>query len=214
MFSPSAGLTEEEIIRRLKIAHNDEVDCPYPPGFIQNPTRPAAVLLPLLIQNSTWHLLYIHRTHHEQDPHAGQVAFPGGARDPNDTDPTSNALRETHEELGIEPADVEILGQLNDFITITGFQVTPVVGRIPWPYELKLAPNEVSHYFTIPLDWLAKSDNYSIRDRKLPEPFSSIPVIYYQPYEGEVLWGASARFTLGLIFSLFEDPVSDFCLIL
>ncbi|UCH60110.1 MAG: CoA pyrophosphatase [Anaerolineales bacterium] len=210
MYSPSAGLSENEIINRLKVAYSKSVDCPYPPGFITNPKRPAAVLLPLLIRNEKWHLLFIHRTHHEDDPHAGQVAFPGGARDPGDNDPISNALRETHEELGIQPEDVEILGKLNDFITITGFQVTPVVGRINWPYQFTLASNEVSHYFTIPLDWLANADNYEIRDRKLPDPFPSIPVIYFQPYDGELLWGASARFTLGLIHSLAGRANEDF----
>ena len=210
MFSPSEGLTEQEIINRLQAAHNDSVDSPYPPGFIENPTRSAAVLLPLLLQNSAWHLLYIHRTQHKDDPHSGQVAFPGGARDPEDPDAITNALRETYEELGIELTDIRILGQLNDFVTITGYQVTPVVGSIPWPYDLKIARHEVSRCFTIPLKWLASPVNYIIQERKLPDPFPSIPVIYFHTYDGEVLWGASAKFTLALIEALFDNPARRF----
>jgi len=210
MFSPGAGLTEQEIIDRLQAANSNSVDSPYPPGFFNSPTRSAAVLLPLLLHNSIWHLLYIHRTQHKDDPHSGQVAFPGGSRDLNDPDPISNALRETYEELGVEPSDVKILGQLNDFVTITGYQVTPVVGLIPWPYDLKIARHEVSHCFTIPLDWLANPANYIIQERQLPDPYPSIPVIYYHMYDGEVLWGASAKFTLSLIDVLFYHPARKF----
>lgn len=207
MYPPLEGLKKQEIIERLKASYNGSVDCPYPPGFIRGPKRPAAVLIPMLLINSSWHLLFIHRTHHIDDPHSGQVAFPGGARDPNDQHFVSTALRETYEELGIEPSDVEVLGQLNDFVTITGYQVTPVVGLIPWPYRFRVAQNEVNRFFTIPLDWLADPSNHVIQERSLPEPYPSIPVIYFNMYDGEVLWGASARFALSLIGVLTDNPM-------
>ena len=202
----SSNLTKEKIRKRLKEAYTDFIDCPYPPGFFNKPPRLAAVLMPLLFHNSAWHLLFIHRTHHKDDPHSGQVAFPGGARDSGDTDSISNALRETYEELGIDPSDVKVLGRLNDAITVTGYRVTPVIGYIPWPYELKLDQREVSRCFTIPLNWLANSENYITSERMLPEPFQAIPVIYYHSYNGEVLWGASARFALNLIAALSDSP--------
>ena len=193
------NLSEAEIARRLAIQQAVPVDSPYPPGFLKDVLRPAAVLIPLLIKDGEWHVLYIRRTVNEQDPHGGQVAFPGGASDPGDSDVYTTALRESQEEIGVLPSDVRILGQLVDFVTVTSYQVTPVVGVIPWPYSLVLQANEVSRAFTIPLAWLADPANYEIKARALPTPFDSIQVIYYKLYDGETLWGASARFTLELV---------------
>jgi len=178
------------------------VDPPYPPGFLKDVLRPAAVLIPLLIKEGSWHILYIRRTANNQDPHSGQVAFPGGASDDGDPDLYATALRESYEEIGLLPTDVRIQGQLVDFVTVTSYKVKPVVGVIPWPYPLVLQSNEVSRAFTIPLEWLADPANYEIRERALPDPFGSIQVIYYNQYDGETLWGASARFTLELIHLL------------
>jgi 8-oxo-dGTP pyrophosphatase MutT (NUDIX family) len=157
--------------------------------------RSAAVLVPLLRQNDQWHLLFIRRTEIQGDRHSGQVAFPGGARDDGDENIEAAALREACEELGINPNDVQILGRLNDFITISNYRVTPVVGMIPWPYQLKLSPEEVSKAFTIPLNWLNEPENREETERELPGN-TKISVIFYKKYDDEVLWGASARFTL------------------
>jgi 8-oxo-dGTP pyrophosphatase MutT (NUDIX family) len=160
--------------------------------------RPAAVLIPLLVKDNNWHLLYTRRNANLPE-HSGQVAFPGGRSDPGDASPEATALREAYEEIGLDPKDVSILGRLHDFITITNYQVTPVVGVIPWPYPFRLEEREVSRIFTIPLDWLAEPLNYEELWRTLPAPYEPIPVIYYKEYDGEVLWGASARFTQALI---------------
>jgi 8-oxo-dGTP pyrophosphatase MutT (NUDIX family) len=112
------------------------------------------------------------------------------------------ALRESYEEIGLKPQDVRILGRLQDYLTITNYRVTPVVGVIPWPYELHPAEVEVSRVFTIPLDWLAQPENYAERPRQLPAPYAPAKVVYYEPYDGEVLWGASARMTLNLVRAL------------
>ena len=199
------NLSEAEIVRRLADQTGMAADPPYPPGFLKDVLRPAAVLIPFLIKDGAWHVLYIRRTANDQDPHGGQVAFPGGASDRYDPDPYATALRESQEEIGLLPSDVRILGQLVEFVTVTSYQVTPVVGVIPWPYPLVLQANEVSRAFTIPLDWLADPANYEIKERALPDPFASIQVIYYQPYDGETLWGASARFTLELVHRLFRS---------
>jgi hypothetical protein len=83
-----------------------------------------------------------------------------------------------------------------------------VVGVIPWPYLFRLAVDEVSRVFTIPLQWLAEPANYELRERILPDPYPPVSVIYYRPYDGEVLWGASARFTLALIDALNNNGVN------
>lgn len=205
--STNHTLTEMEIARRLEEANRQRVDTrpdgdpPNPLEFFKSPPRPAAVLIPLLRSGKAWHLLFTRRNDSLAE-HSGQVAFPGGRADPDDRTPEATALREAREEIGIEPADVQLLGRLRDFITITNYRVTPVVGVIPWPYPLRPAQVEVSRVFTIPLDWLANAQNYEEQERPLPHPHGSASVLYYHPYQGETLWGASARFTHMLLQDL------------
>jgi len=158
----------------------------------------AAVLMPLTCRDDGWHLVFTRRTD-TVESHKGQVSFPGGGCDLEETTAEQTALRETEEEIGVKVRDVRILGRLNDMVTITRFKVSPVVGVIPWPYEFKLSPIEVSRVFTIPLAWLARRENWdehNVTPGGAPRPF---PVITYHPYDGEILWGASARMTLELL---------------
>jgi len=171
------------------------------PGFLPGSPRPAAVLIPLLRKEDGWHLLFTRRNA-DLPEHSGQVAFPGGRADAEDASPEVTALREAQEEIGLDPADVRILGRLRDYLTITNYRVTPVVGIMPWPYPLRLASQEVSRAFTIPLIWLADPSNHEVRQRALPPPYAPVPVIYFHSYDGEILWGASARFTLNLLDTL------------
>lgn len=202
-------LPDGEIRRRLVKAQNNSKEdpllgSPYPKDLLKGEPRPAAVLIPFLRTKDTWHILFIRRSENADDRHSGQVAFPGGGANPNDTDSESTALREAYEEIGLKPADVQILGHLTPFITITNYRVVPVVGKMPWPYPLHLQQSEVSKAFTIPLNWLADPANHEEHPRSLPPPFGSIPVIYFKPYQGEVLWGASARIILTLLDILFK----------
>lgn len=158
--------------------------------------RPAAVLMPLFFDSGEWHLLFTRRSDRLND-HKGQVSFPGGAWEVGDNDLTSTALRETWEEIGIEPKVVTILGKLEPRELITGFEVTPVVGKILWPYSLKILEDEVAKVFSIPLNWLADEENWILKDHYYQGQIYK--VIYYLPYDGEVLWGASASMTLELI---------------
>jgi len=202
-------ISEGEIRRRLVQAQDNSkaepwLVSPYPEGMLNSKPRRAAVLIPFLRANDSWHILFIRRSENVDDRHSGQVAFPGGRAKPNDSGSESTALREAHEEVGLKPEDVKIFGHLTPFVTITNYRVVPVVGKMPWPYPLRLQQSEVSKAFTIPLEWLADPANHEEHPRELPPPFGSIQVIYFKPYQGEVLWGASARILLTLLDILFQ----------
>lgn len=159
--------------------------------------RAAAVLIPMVCVQNEWHLLYTRRTETVQS-HKGQVSFPGGAAEPHDQDRKQTALRETFEEIGIPGDQIEVLGCLRDMPTITGFVITPVVGKLPWPFQLRLAIDEVSRAFLVPLRWLANPANHLEMDLNLPDGRRE-RVIYFRDYEGEKIWGATARMTINLI---------------
>jgi 8-oxo-dGTP pyrophosphatase MutT (NUDIX family) len=190
-------LTQDYISQKLKESRKNKADSD---GYAEIPVKPntrlkcAAVLVPLTYVNDEWHLLFTRRTDRVQS-HKGQVSFPGGACDEGETVPEETALREAEEEIGLRPADVKILGRLSQLITISSFRVTPVVGVIPWPYTFKVASIEVARVFTIPLMWLSDRNNYwefFLRD-------SERSLIAYHPYDGELLWGATARMTVSFL---------------
>ena len=179
------------------------------------PPRPAAVLLPLLrlgtrqtpkpvadpveASPSPWHLLFIRRAEHPHDRHSGEVAFPGGRVDPQDPDPVATALREAEEEIGLDPGQVEILGQLPAFHTVSGYRVTPVVGLIPWPLALRPDPTEVAEVFTLPLDWLREPGHRHTRLWPHPAHPEAREIIFYQERDGRRLWGVSAWITVDFL---------------
>jgi 8-oxo-dGTP pyrophosphatase MutT (NUDIX family) len=190
-------LSIEEIRQRLHAQADTTYDVP--PEMLSDDAREAAVLVPFLRIEDAWHILYIRRANYPGDRHSGQVAFAGGKRDHEDDDLLATALREAEEEVGIAASDVNVLGHINHHHTISEFQVRPYVGVMPWPYQLKLDEIEVARAFTIPLDWLAQASNYRTEERRHPESSRPWPIVYYDLYDGEMLWGATARMTLSLI---------------
>lgn len=190
-------LTEESIRQKLYVADQNNHDTD---GYAEIALDPnthlkcAAVLVPLMQIQNEWHILYTRRTDRVES-HKGQVSFPGGACDEGETTPEQTALREADEEIGVNPADVKVLGRLNRMITISKFRVSPVVGVVPFPYAYKVASVEVARVFTIPLLWLANQNNYW--EFTLHDPSRS--VIAYHPYDGELLWGATARMTVNFL---------------
>ncbi len=193
-------ITAAYITAKLQAAQAGSFAAPVPeqanfvPGL---ETKCAAVLLPLLRLGNEWHLLYTRRTD-RVETHKGQVSFPGGACDPGEEHPEQTALREAEEEIGLHARDVRVLGRLSPLVTITGFRVSPVVGLIPWPYAFRVENVEVARVFLMPLSWLADKRNrweFSLPGRKSR-------LIVYHPYDGEVLWGATALMTDSFLHAL------------
>ncbi len=189
--------TEHEISSRLQDAIAGD---PSSDGFseieLTEETRLkcAAVLIPLVWYDDEWHLLFTRRTDIVES-HKGQVSFPGGGCDEDETTPEQTALREANEEIGITPEDVKVLGRLSNLITITYFRVTPVVGVVRWPAVFRVGAQEVARIFTIPLAWLANPSNRW----QFEMPGRSRSLIAYHPYDGELLWGATARMTVDFL---------------
>lgn len=190
-------LSIDDIRERLHAQNETTYDVP--PEMLGDNHRQAAVLIPFVRIEDAWHILYIRRTQYEGDRHSGQVAFAGGKRDPQDADLTATALREAEEEIGISPDHINLLGSINHHHTISEFQVTPFVAEMEWPYPLVLDEVEVARAFTLPLSWLATESNYRVEQRLHPDSNRPWPVVYYDYYNGELLWGATARMTLSLI---------------
>jgi 8-oxo-dGTP pyrophosphatase MutT (NUDIX family) len=188
-------LTEELISQQLGKSYQSGAVATFDgeAGMYQNVNlRCAAVLLPLVRWQDEWQLVFTRRTDTVEN-HKGQVAFPGGGCELGEATPEATALREAWEEIGLLPEDVHLLGRMNDVITITHYRITPVVGVIPWPYQVRLEKAEVARVFTIPLLWLADRLNWGERPFTLNGIRHPIPVINYHPYDGETLWGISAR---------------------
>lgn len=163
--------------------------------------RRAAVLIPLVHHDDQWQILFIRRAHNDLDRHSGQVAFPGGRIEPDDPDAAAAALRETHEEVGIQSEQINIIGSIDKYITVSSYEVTPVVGIVNWPTSLKLQSSEVARAFLIPLQWLRDRNNFTFRARQNMDPRSARrhPIVVFNSFDEEVLWGATARMTLNFI---------------
>lgn len=164
----------------------------------------AAVLVPLLKEKDEWNLLFTRRADDLLD-HKGEVSFPGGAVDIQDHDFIETALREAWEEIGLPSNKVTVLGTLHAFHTISNYFLKPVVSVLDWPVVLKNNPTEVSRTFCIPLNWLADQNNWQDKTRTLQNG-EVISVIHYDLYEGEKLWGITARITQELLQQIYKMP--------
>ncbi len=149
---------------------------------------PAAVLLPLFEKNGRWHILFTKRAEH-LNHHRGEISFPGGVCQPEDPSPLETALRETWEEVGIPPDQVNVLGVLDDAYSIYNYLVTPYVGIFPSTCTLMPNKAEIDRVIEIPLDHLCqpdifRSENWAWQGRKQP--------VYFYAYKGEEVWGLTA----------------------
>ncbi|MCL4746095.1 MAG: CoA pyrophosphatase [Burkholderiaceae bacterium] len=158
-----------------------------------DPPRAAAVLVPIIAHDSGPTVLLTERTTHLYD-HAGQIAFPGGRRDEGDRDDVATALREAHEEIGLDPGSVDVLAQLPTYLTGTGYLVTAVVGLVRPGQQLRLDSFEVAQAFEVPLAFLMDPRCHQRRRVVIGEIERTF---YAMPYcvEGGrefFIWGATA----------------------
>ena len=159
--------------------------------FMDRAPAHAAVLLGIVMREQPTVLL-TQRTAH-MSTHSGQIAFAGGKCDPEDTDATATALREAHEEVGLAPAHVQVLGHLPTYITGSAFHVTPVVGLISPDMQLRANPHEVDDVFEVPLAFLMNPAHHRWHRLELAgqtREWLSMP--YQEPQQLRYVWGATA----------------------
>jgi 8-oxo-dGTP pyrophosphatase MutT (NUDIX family) len=158
--------------------------------------RDAAVLVPVIDDGADAKVILTQRTSSLRK-HSGQIAFPGGAIDPNDISPEEAALRETEEEIGLDRSFVEPLARLPTYFAATGFRITPVLSVVRRGFDLNLNPSEVDEVFEVPLSFLMDEANHQRGSRE----FGGVERHFYlMPYGGRNIWGITA----GILRTLYE----------
>lgn len=169
---------------------------------IDDPERMAsAVLVPLYKKEGAWHVMLIKRSNTVR-AHKGEISFPGGKKDESDKDFRETALREGFEEIGLDPGEVEILGELDEEATLTSnFTVHAFLALIPYPYPFAISEDEVDSLVEIPLAALLDKSNF----KEEPDGSDGQNVmLYYYYYQDTVIFGATARI-LKKLFDLMKD---------
>ena len=164
---------------------------------------PAAVLL-LMYPKDGEYCILLNKRSETVEHHKGEISFPGGAKDPEDRDFLETALRESHEEMGIKPADVAVLGQLDDVTTRSGFKVQVYVGTIDYPYNFKPSDIEIAELLEVPLSVLR--DPASLRVDTRWEEGREVNSYSYA-YNGHLIYGATARI-LQQFLGVLEDGLA------
>jgi 8-oxo-dGTP pyrophosphatase MutT (NUDIX family) len=163
------------------------------------PFSHAAVLVPLFRKGENCHIVFTKRSDNVRY-HKGDISFPGGVFEEKDGELQRTALREAFEEIGLKQDDVQIIGMLDDIITVTQFIVTPFVGLFSYPYPFKLSPIEIAELIEVPLSALLAENCFS--EREIIRGTGKEVVLAYQ-YQNHIIWGATAR-----ILRQFLDLVS------
>lgn len=165
-------------------------------GRLAAAVTPASVLVPIVTHGAGLTVLFTQRTAHLR-AHSGQVSFPGGRAEPGDASPEFTALRETQEEIGLAPERIEVLARMPEYLTRTGYRVTPVVGLVPPPLELVPDPREVEEVFEVPLAFLLDPANHQRETRDLAGRNVGFWVMQYDRHR---IWGATA----GMLVNLYR----------
>jgi 8-oxo-dGTP pyrophosphatase MutT (NUDIX family) len=176
----------------------------WPAGMREQMARtltPAGVLIPIIERDVGLTVLLTKRSA-ELKHHAAQVSFPGGRMEDSDTDILAAALRETHEEVGIAPQEISVIGFLDPMPTVTGYAVTPVVGLLSEPADLTIDTSEVEFAFEVPLLFLLDERNQRAAEREFHG--KKMPIIEFV-YDDKRIWGATAFMLVNLRKVLLEQ---------
>jgi 8-oxo-dGTP pyrophosphatase MutT (NUDIX family) len=182
-------LTEAELRERLasvvggrEVVYGEEIV-----GLLEEPPVPAAVLVPIVLHDDP-SLLLTRRTS-TLKKHAGQVSFPGGRIDPEDEDAEAAALREANEEIGLDPARVEVVGRMDDYVTGTGYIITPVIGLLSPGLTLVPSPHEVEAVFEFPFSVLLDPEAPRRQKQHVRGRWREY---WVWPHPDHFIWGATA----------------------
>jgi 8-oxo-dGTP pyrophosphatase MutT (NUDIX family) len=186
----------ETLVEALRTALRDRP----PVAEASDGATPAGVLIPLQYHDDAWHVIVNVRSN-KVSQHKGEIAFPGGKLEPEDTDMTECALRETWEEMGIRPEDVDVLGPLDARITRTNFLVWPTVGVVPHPYEFRPDAREVAEVVELPLELLL--DGSAVRHEARLNRDGTMTQRASYGFEGHLVFGATA-WILGDLLDLIK----------
>jgi 8-oxo-dGTP pyrophosphatase MutT (NUDIX family) len=162
---------------------------------------PAAVLIPVVNREDELKVLFTRRTANLAK-HAGQISFPGGHIEESDNEPVDAALRETEEEVGLPRHHIDVIGQLENYISRTGFEITPIVGVIEPPFTVVPQPSEVAEVFEVPLSFLLNPENHHRHTREISGENREF---YAMPYGEYYIWGVTA----GILVNLYEYLSSE-----
>jgi len=165
------------------------------PATVEGEEREAAIVVPVVTRAGGESILFTKRADHLSD-HPGQMAFPGGGREPEDSDLLATALREAEEEIGLDPKAVHVVGRLDDIRTITRYSVRPFVGRIP-DRDYLPSDQEVAEIVALPVSELTDLDNYESEHRDHPH-YGEIRLHFFY-VDGYTVWGATARMLVQLL---------------
>ena len=164
--------------------------------IVRDGLRDAAVMIAVVDHPGDATLLLTQRTVHLRN-HSGQIAFPGGRIDPEDATPEDAALRETEEEVGLDPSLIDIIGRMPDYVTGSGYRIAPVLGVVTPGFDLTINPDEVDAAFEVPLRFLMDPANHRRESRLWNEQER---FFYTMPYGDRYIWGVTA----GIIHALYE----------
>ena len=192
-WSEVTALAEQEPNAKVPGSYRDDENS-WKDFGLTGPLKPSAVLVPLIERAAGITVLLTRRTENLSS-HSGQISFPGGRVEQSDAAPVHTALRESEEEIGLEPARVEILGRLANYVVGTGYRITPVVGFVDAQQEFVRDEREVAEIFEVPLELVMEPDNYRREHMRIKNINRSYYVLPYGEYR---IWGATASILLNL----------------
>ena len=188
---------KEELKKTLSGRHKQNI--------VDRARVPSAVLIPLYLKEGQYHIVFIKRTKMVKT-HKGQISFPGGSRESDDCTLLDTAIRESFEEIGLKPDDIEVLGEMDDEMTTTSnYVVTPFVACIPWPYPFVRNLREVRQIIEVPVAALLDKDCLK-PDTEFLEGRPVDSCAYH--YRDKIIWGATARI-LNKFLEIYRQAISE-----